>query len=116
MLKPVEGDISMTKEVNDELYDYPYFTISETLQRLVFYTIAIQSNSNSVILFDEPESNMFPFYIKEFGERLTEDETNQFFITTHNPYLLGSLLDKTDKDNINIFITKMKNYETTIFP
>lgn len=114
MLKPVEGDISMTKEVNEELYDYPYFTISETLQRLVFYTIAINSNSKSVILFDEPESNMFPFYIKEFAERLTEDESNQFFITTHNPYLLGSLLDKTSKNNINVFITKMVNYETTV--
>ena len=31
MLKPVEGEMSMTKEVDEELYEYPFFSISETL-------------------------------------------------------------------------------------
>lgn len=114
MIRPLENEISMSKEVNNELYDYRYQTISETIQRLVFYSLAIKSNENSILLFDEPESNMFPFYIKDFAERMAEDETNQFFITTHNPYLLGSLLDKCKKDNINIFITKMEAYETKV--
>ena len=108
MLKPTEGDMSMAKEVNDELYEYPYFTISETLQRLIFYSIAIKSNQNSVLIFDEPDSNMFPFYIKEFAERIADNETNQFFISTHNPYFLGSVLEKTAIEDIAVFINTMK--------
>ena len=112
MLKPVEGDMSMTKEVDEELYEYPFFSISETLQRLIFYSLAIKSNKKSVLLFDEPESNMFPFYIKDIAERITEDKTNQFFISTHNPYMLGSLLEKSNKNDIAVYIVKMENYQT----
>jgi len=114
MLKPTEGDLSMSKEVNEELYEYPYHSISETLQRLIFYSLAIKSNKEMVLLFDEPESNMFPFYIKDFAERLTEDESNQFFISTHNPYLLGSILDKQDMDKLAVFIVRMENYQTKV--
>lgn len=113
MITPAENKISMSKEVNEELFSYPYQTISETLQRLIFYSLAIKSNKNAVLLFDEPESNMFPFYIKDIAERITEEQSNQFFITTHNPYLLGSLLEKADKSEINVFITRMKDYQTT---
>jgi len=113
MLKPTEGDISMSKEINEELYEYPFFNISETLQRLIFYSLTIKSNNNSVLLLDEPESNMFPFYIKDLAERLTEDESNQLFITTHNPYLLGSLLEKQDNSKLAVFIVKMQDYKTT---
>ena len=112
MLKPTEGDMSMAKDINEELFDYPYLTISETIQRLIFYSIAIKSNKNDILLFDEPESNMFPFYIKDFAERMAEDTTNQFFITTHNPYLLGSLLDQSKKEDLAVFIVQMKDYET----
>ena len=112
MLKPVEGEMSMTKEVDEELYEYPFFSISETLQKLIFYSLAIKSNKKSVLLFDEPESNMFPFYIKDIAERITEDKTNQFFISTHNPYMLGSLLEKSNKNDIAVYIVKMENYQT----
>ena len=64
------------------------------------------------MLFDEPESNMFPFYIKDIAERITEDKTNQFFISTHNPYMLGSLLEKSNKNDIAVYIVKMENYQT----
>ena len=114
MLKPTEGEMSIAKDINDELYEYPYFTISETLQRLIFYSVAIKSNQNSVLIFDEPDSNMFPFYIKDFAERIANDETNQFFISTHNPYFLGSLLEKTAKNEIAVFIDKMKDYQTSL--
>ena len=114
MFKPTEGEMSIAKDINDELYEYPYFTISETLQRLIFYSVAIKSNQNSVLIFDEPDSNMFPFYIKDFAERIANDETNQFFISTHNPYFLGSLLEKTAKNEIAVFIDKMKDYQTSL--
>lgn len=113
-LKPTENDILVSKFVNNQIYSYPYFTISETLQRIVFYSIAIKSNKDSVLLFDEPETNTFPFYTKYLAERIALDETNQFFITTHNPYLLLSLIEKTKFENLNVCIVQMKDYETKV--
>ena len=113
-LKPTEKEIEASKIVDDEIYSFPYQTISETLQRLIFYTLAIKSNNNSVILLDEPDSNTFPVYTKLLAERIAMDDSNQYFITTHNPYLLLSLIEKSKKEDINICITRMKKYETII--
>ena len=113
-LKPIENDIAFSKIINDEIYSYPYYTLSETLQRIIFYTIAIKSNKESILLFDEPETNTFPFYTKFLAERIALDETNQFFITTHNPYMLLSLIEKTKIENLGICIVQMKNYQTVI--
>lgn len=113
-LKPTENDMLASKLVEDEIYSYPYLTLSETLQRIIFYSLAIKTNKESIILFDEPESNTFPFYTKELAERIALDETNQFFITTHNPYLLLSLIEKSKQDDVNVIIAQMKDYETKI--
>ena len=116
MLWPTENDLTMSKEVNDELYSYPYLTISETLQRLIFIIVAIKSANGATLLFDEPESNTFPMYTKFMAERIANYTSNQFFLTSHNPYLVMSLFEKTPIDDIQIFVTKMKNFKTDIFP
>ncbi|HAX96416.1 MAG TPA: hypothetical protein DCY35_07845 [Prolixibacteraceae bacterium] len=113
-LKPADNELLASKLIDGEIYSYPYFTISETLQRIIFYTIAIKSNKDSIILFDEPESNTFPFYTKFIAERIALDIDNQFFITTHNPYLLLSLIEKSKEENINVCIVQMKDYQTVI--
>ena len=113
-LKPTENDLEISKFIDGAIYSYPYFSVSETLQRIVFYTIAIKSNLNAEILFDEPESNTFPFYTKYLAERIALDETNQYFITTHNPYLLLSLIEKSNGNDLNVCIVQMKNYETQV--
>lgn len=112
--KPNENEILFSKIVDDEIYSFPYFMLSETLQRIIFYTIAIESNKESIILFDEPDTNTFPLYTKELAERIALNESNQFFITTHNPYLLLSLIEKSKEADINVFITQMRNYQTII--
>ena len=113
-LMPTENEILASKLVDDEIYSYPYFTLSETLQRIIFYTIALKSNKDNIILFDEPESNTFPFYTKYLAERIALDKTNQFFITTHNPYLLLSLIEKSKQEDLNVCIVQMKNYQTIV--
>lgn len=113
-LKPTENEILASKIVNDEIYSYPYSSLSETLQRIIFYNMAIMSNKKSIILLDEPESNTFPFYTKFIAERIALDETNQFFITTHNPYLLLSLIEKSKLEDVNVCITEMKDYQTVV--
>ena len=116
MLKPTEGDINMAKDINDELYSYPYTAISETLQRVVFYVLAIESNKNSIIVLDEPESNTFPMYTKQLAEMIALDgNENQYFIATHDPYLLNSLVSKTPVQDLAVFVTKMENYLTNAY-
>lgn len=113
-LKPTENDVNMSKMVDNVIYSYPYLAISETLQRVIFYYIAIKSNKEALLLFDEPESNTFPFYTKFLGERIALDQNNQFFITTHNPYLLLSLIEKSTIENINVCLVEMKDYQTEV--
>ena len=114
MLKPAEGDISMAKDVNDELYAYPYPTLSETLQRIIFYSLAIESNQNAILILDEPDSNTFPMYTKQMAESIALDNSNQYFIATHNPYLLGSLISKAPTQDLAVFVTKMEQFETKV--
>jgi len=113
-LNPVKNEIQMTKSVDNVLYSHPYIVISETVQRIIFYIVAMDSNQNKTMLFDEPETNTFPFYTKFLAERIALDETNQFFLTTHNPYLLLSLIEKSKSEDINVFVTKMKDYKTEV--
>jgi predicted ATPase len=114
MLKPVESDIAISKEVDEALYSYPYFAISETLQRIIFFSVAIQSNSNAVLLLDEPEAHTFPLFTKMLGEAIATDESNQFFISTHSPYLLMNIIEKTPLDFLSVFLFKMKSFKTVI--
>ena len=92
----------------------PMNLIADTLQRIIFYLTAIKSNSGSVILFEEPETHSFPPYTNMLADRIAKSNTNQFFITTHSPYLLNTLLDETPKDEIGVFITGYENHKTTL--
>ena len=97
-------------------FSYPYALTSDTLQRIIFYTVAMVSNKDSVLVFEEPESNAFPYYTKYLGERIALDETNQFFIATHNPYLLSAIVEKGRKEDVQVFITYFKDYQTKVKP
>lgn len=100
----------------DEYYvtKYHYSSIADTFQRLIFYYAAIDSNKNSVLILEEPEVHSFPPYTKDLSERIIASEDNQFFITTHSPYLLQNLISSLDSSELNVFITYFENYETKI--
>ena len=112
--KPQDMTFDLLKLSDDNLISYPYNLTSETLQRIVFYSICIESAKNSTLVFEEPESHAFPYYTKYLGEKIGRDPTNQYFIATHNPYLLNSIIEKTPKDSIRIFLTYYDNYETKV--
>lgn len=116
VLKPQESKIDVQKEVEDIIISYPYSLVSDTLQRVVFYLAAIETNKDSVIIFEEPESHAFPYYTKFLAERIALDTTNQYFVATHNPYFLLSVLEKTPKNDIGIFITYFEDYQTKVKP
>jgi hypothetical protein len=116
VLEPYEKKIKVQKEEEGVAISYPYSLISDTLQRVVFYFTAIETNKNSILIFEEPEAHTFPYYTKFLAEKVALDKTNQYFISTHNPYFLLSVLEKTSKDDIGIFITYSKDYRTKIRP
>ena len=103
----------LTKEVDDTLISFPYSTSSETLRRMVFYHLALDTNKDQTLVLDEPEAHAFPPYTKRLAERIATDQNgNQFFLTTHSPYLLDSLLSKTPVDELNVVLCRMEDFET----
>jgi len=93
---------------------HPYSVVSDTLQRVVFHIAAMETNRDSILIFEEPEAHSFPFYTKYIAERIAFDESNQYFISTHNPYFLLAVLEKTPKENIAIFVTYLRDYQTQV--
>jgi hypothetical protein len=114
VLKPQERTFEIQKQVEDLVFSYPYTLTSETLQRIIFHVIAIESNKNSTLVFEEPEAHAFPYYTKYLGEKIALDSSNQYFIATHNPYLLLSILEKAKKNDVNVFITYFQDYQTKL--
>lgn len=116
VLKPQEKLFELQKQTDDLVFSFPYSLTSDTLQRIIFYTVAMASNKDSVLVFEEPESNAFPYYTKYLGERIALDQTNQFFIATHNPYLLKAIIEKSCKKDVQVFITHFKDFQTRVKP
>jgi len=114
VLKPQENKIEVQKEVDDIIVAFPYSLVSDTLQRVVFHSAAIETNKDSILIFEEPDAYAFPYYTKFLAERIALDNSNQYFIATHNPYFLLSALGKTAKDDIGIFITYLQDYQTKV--
>ena len=114
-LRPQENKIEVLKDFDDVIVSHPYHLASDTFQRLVFYMAALHTNSDSVLVFEEPEAHAFPYYTKYLAERIALDERgNQYFISTHNPYFLLPILEKTLSEDIAVFITYYDDYRTKV--
>ncbi len=114
ILKPREGKIEVAKEYEDVLITYPYVTISDTLGRLILHLTAIETNESSVIALEEPEAHSFPYYTKYLAERIALDKRNQYFISTHNPYFLLTLIEKTPTNDLAVYVTYYEDYQTKV--
>jgi predicted ATPase len=112
-LRPQENKIEVVKSFEDIIISYPYSLTSDTLQRLTFHVVAIRSNENSILVFEEPESHSFPHHVKSLAEQIALDENNnQYFIATHNPYFLLPLLEKASKEDVSVNIVYYEDHET----
>lgn len=116
-LRPQENKIEVIKQLEDIIVSYPYSLTSDTLQRVVFHLVAVLSSKDSVLIFEEPESHAFPYYTNYFAETIALDErNNQYFISTHNPYLLLPIIEKAPKQDVAVFITYYEDYQTKVKP
>lgn len=99
--------------VNDSFFSIPYNGIADTFQRYIFHLAAIKSNSNSILLFEEPEANCYPPYIKALTQEIVESETNQFFIATHSDIVVNHFLENAF-DETNIYMVDFKDGQTVV--
>ena len=106
-----EKRFSILKNLSDAvIFSIPYELVADTLQRLIFYKTAILSNKDSILLFEEPESHMFPPYISKFTNDIIFDKNdNQYFIATHSPYVLNDFMDNLKSDQLAIYIVTNKS-------
>jgi predicted ATPase len=114
VFRPQQKAFEFQKRTGNTIVAYPYVLLSDTFQRVIFYSVAIETNKNAILAFEEPESHAFPYYTKFLGEKIARDEDNQYFIATHNPYLLNAIIAKGKQDSINIFKTTFKDYQTRV--
>ncbi len=110
LIDKTSNSIKLIKSIDsDSIFQLSYGLLADTLQRLFFYKTATITNQNSVLLFEEPASHMFPPYISKFTSDIIYDENNnQFFITTHSPFVLNDLMDNLKSDELAIFIVSYK--------
>jgi len=109
-----KGTMSISWDVGGMPISMPYELESDTLRRLIFFVAAMESNEGAVVTMEEPEAHAFPTYTKYLAERVARDRRNQYFITTHNPYLLLSLVEKTPVEDLAVYITYLANGETRV--
>lgn len=112
-LDTTTSQVLVTKEMDGTLITFSYEAASETLRRMIFYNLALNTNKDQVLVLDEPEAHSFPPFTKILAETIAQnDRGNQFFLTTHSPYLLTSLISKTPVKDLNVVLCRMENFET----
>ncbi len=114
VLRGQDHSIEVQRRVGSLLVSYPFSSVSDTLRRMVFHLAAIKSNKGSSIVLEEPECNSFPFYTQQLAETIGLDTANQYFISTHNPYFLLSLIEKTLSKDLGVFLTYLEDHETRV--
>lgn len=118
-LRMVSDELEVIKEDGGLIYSYPYSSIADTLQRLIFYLAAIESNNDAVILLEEPEAHSFPVYVSQLGQRIVESHNNQFFVATHSPYLITEILEEMLTNDeltpeLAMFVAYYEDYQTKV--
>ena len=97
------------------VYKIPFELTPDTLRRMLFYVAAIYSNRGTTILLEEPEAHAFPPYVKELSELIKADNNNKYFITTHSPYFINSLIeDSLNVKDISFFHVYYEDYQTKV--
>ncbi|WP_421827335.1 AAA family ATPase [Larkinella sp.] len=114
VLFDAKQEFILQKKEGPYVKQYPFFSIADTFRRYMFYISAIESNKDSVLVFEEPEVHSFPPYTQSLAYRMIYDEDNQYFISTHSPYMLHPFIAKMDYSDLNVFITYYHDYQTKV--
>lgn len=109
--------ILLPQSNSNVIYPITFSLLADTLVRLIFFKAAIYSNKNSVLLFEEPEAHMFPPYISKFTtDIMYDDNSNQYFIATHSPFVINDFMENLKYEELSIYVVgyKKESGETEI--
>lgn len=108
------NEIKFQKKLNETtVFSIPFFSVSDTLQRLIFFRAAINSNKDSIIMLEEIEAHSYPPFISKVTGSILEDKSNQYFITTHSPYVVNDFIENHEND-VAIYLTELTDGKTII--
>ena len=114
-LRAEENRIEVLTEYGNYSFSHPYNLTSTNLQRLVFHIAALRTNSDSLIVLEDPESYPYASHAEGLAESIAHDDAgNQFFLSTHSPHFLKALLEKMPPGDIAVFMTNCYDYRTRV--
>lgn len=105
--------IKAMRENGLDMFLVPFSSLADSLQRLIFYKSAIESNHGKAICLEEPEAHTFPPYISCVVNDILESKDNQFFITTHSPYVMSSLLESAGEE-LAVYVVDLEDNATVV--
>ncbi|MEX0569171.1 MAG: AAA family ATPase [Candidatus Njordarchaeota archaeon] len=114
LLKMGTGELVIQGRTNNIVFEVPLWLVSDSLLRLFVVLTIKRIYSQAIFGLEEPESKSYPYYTKILAEQIAFDRKNTYLISTHNPYLLHSLLEKTRQDEIGVFLTRIKSSRTIV--
>lgn len=93
-------------------FPIPFTSLASRLQRLIFFTAAIATNTNAVLLLEDPE--LHSFFTKRTGiMEIIFNHNNQLFLITHNPGLLKTFVEN-HRDEVAVFNIMFKEEQTMV--
>lgn len=99
------NNITLQLRINEGVvYSLPYEALADTYKRILFYSAAVRHTNGSVITLDEPDTHAFPPYVSYLADEIIKQPSIQFFIATHNPYLLNTFIENTPSDELSVFV------------
>ena len=101
---------------------YSYLSQDDINWRKVIYRITYwllmkvtmrNDHKKSKLPFEEPEARIYPLSVINVVQSVINLTNNQFFITTHSPYIIDALLEQLN-DEVAIYFVDMKSGNTTV--
>ncbi|RYZ27846.1 MAG: hypothetical protein EOO10_11460 [Chitinophagaceae bacterium] len=105
--------IKILQKNSDGIFLIPYNSVADTLQRIIFFKAAIESDDGGILLFEEPEAHSFPPYMTHLTQEMITKKSSQFFIATHSPFILNELLENAQEE-LAVFNVDYENRQTKI--
>jgi hypothetical protein len=88
-------------------------SLSEPLQRFIFYLTAVHHNRWMVVAIDDLDP-VYPSFSDGIADAIATNRFNQYFISTHDPYFLLRILTRVPSDELNVFGIKLEGGETEV--
>lgn len=108
-------ELKFIKELGQGMsFIVPFVSIADTLKRLIYYKAAVYGNTGSLLMLEEPEAHAYPPYIVDMVWSIIDSPQNQYFITTHSPYVVNEFLE--NKTDVALFVIDYRDGRTVVRP